>query len=292
MANARALAQALRSKGRGGDTDVVHVNPAEKQMLKAMGGAGTINPHTGLEEYRGGLLSRLIDPIFGSNSWVHQDIIRPIGTAIAAAYSGPFAPLTVAGINQLEAAGQGKSFLEGLKEAGIGAALAYGGGLVSDAFSGAGSSAASDAATPAITDAASAQTANEAVQAGTDAAAKSAANIGSASQAANAAGQLGGNTTGLNLGTGNAGALNVGGQIAADTVAQDAAQQALKRKLLATALKQGVKLAGDAMAPKPLPVFTPPAGLIGSQAPQQPQRQRVADNPYASYIYGYNPNAT
>lgn len=41
----------LRSQGRFGDTDLVHVNPEEKAMLKAMGGAGTINPNTGLEEY-------------------------------------------------------------------------------------------------------------------------------------------------------------------------------------------------------------------------------------------------
>lgn len=41
----------LRNQGRYGDTDLVHVNPQEKAMLKAMGGAGTINPNTGLEEY-------------------------------------------------------------------------------------------------------------------------------------------------------------------------------------------------------------------------------------------------
>ena len=43
----------LRNQGRFGDTDLVHVNPEEKAMLKAMGGSGTINPNTGLEEYWG-----------------------------------------------------------------------------------------------------------------------------------------------------------------------------------------------------------------------------------------------
>ena len=43
----------LRDQGRFGDTDLVHVNPQEKAMLKAMGGAGTVNPSTGLEEYWG-----------------------------------------------------------------------------------------------------------------------------------------------------------------------------------------------------------------------------------------------
>ena len=41
----------LASKGRFGDTELVHVNEQEKSMLKRMGGAGTINPDTGLKEY-------------------------------------------------------------------------------------------------------------------------------------------------------------------------------------------------------------------------------------------------
>jgi len=47
---AQALQEA-KKKGRGGDTDIVHVNPKEKAALKAMGGSGTINPETGLKEY-------------------------------------------------------------------------------------------------------------------------------------------------------------------------------------------------------------------------------------------------
>lgn len=41
----------LRSKGRYGDTELAHVNPREKAILKAMGGAGSRNPRTGLREY-------------------------------------------------------------------------------------------------------------------------------------------------------------------------------------------------------------------------------------------------
>jgi hypothetical protein len=44
-------AQQLRSKGRGGDTILAHINPTEAAMLKAMGGSGTINPKTGLPEF-------------------------------------------------------------------------------------------------------------------------------------------------------------------------------------------------------------------------------------------------
>ena len=41
----------LASMGRHGDTMLAHINPREAAMLKQMGGAGTINPHTGYPEY-------------------------------------------------------------------------------------------------------------------------------------------------------------------------------------------------------------------------------------------------
>ena len=41
----------LASKGRYGDTMIAHINPQEAQMLMDKGGAGTINPMTGLPEF-------------------------------------------------------------------------------------------------------------------------------------------------------------------------------------------------------------------------------------------------
>jgi len=41
----------LASLGRYGDTMLAHINPQEAAMLKSMGGAGTINPQTGLPEF-------------------------------------------------------------------------------------------------------------------------------------------------------------------------------------------------------------------------------------------------
>ena len=38
-------------KGRFGDTELVHVNKEEKDLLESLGGSGTINPETGLKEY-------------------------------------------------------------------------------------------------------------------------------------------------------------------------------------------------------------------------------------------------
>lgn len=38
--------------GREGDTMLAHINPQEAALLKALGGSGTINPNTGLPEYK------------------------------------------------------------------------------------------------------------------------------------------------------------------------------------------------------------------------------------------------
>jgi len=44
--------QELASKGRSGDTMLAHINPHEAEMLRLMGGAGSVNPDTGLPEYK------------------------------------------------------------------------------------------------------------------------------------------------------------------------------------------------------------------------------------------------
>jgi len=46
-----ALAQVLRSKGRGRDTVLAHITPQEAALLKRRGGRGSINPDTGLPEF-------------------------------------------------------------------------------------------------------------------------------------------------------------------------------------------------------------------------------------------------
>lgn len=46
-----AVAALLRSKGRRGDTVLAHINPKEAALLRKRGGAGTINPDTGLPEF-------------------------------------------------------------------------------------------------------------------------------------------------------------------------------------------------------------------------------------------------
>ena len=50
-----ALAQIIKSKGRGKDTVLAHITPKEAALLKARGGRGSTNPDTGLPEFDDGL---------------------------------------------------------------------------------------------------------------------------------------------------------------------------------------------------------------------------------------------
>jgi hypothetical protein len=51
QASAPASLNAAATQGRNGDTMLAHVNPEEAALLKARGGAGTVNPRTGLPEF-------------------------------------------------------------------------------------------------------------------------------------------------------------------------------------------------------------------------------------------------
>jgi hypothetical protein len=48
---AKEMAEMLQKMGRRGDTMLAHITPEEADMLADMGGAGTINPDTGLPEF-------------------------------------------------------------------------------------------------------------------------------------------------------------------------------------------------------------------------------------------------
>ena len=47
----RQLAKKVRAAGRGRDTVLAHITPAEAKLLKARGGRGSVNPKTGLPEF-------------------------------------------------------------------------------------------------------------------------------------------------------------------------------------------------------------------------------------------------
>lgn len=73
----------LAAQGRGGDSMLAHINPREAEMLRRMGGDGTINPNTGLHEYKG--FKKILSAVLP----IALSFILPgAGTAIGSAISG------------------------------------------------------------------------------------------------------------------------------------------------------------------------------------------------------------
>jgi hypothetical protein len=50
----KQLYKSIAKHGREGDTELAHVNSYEVELLRLVGGSGTINPATGLREFKGG----------------------------------------------------------------------------------------------------------------------------------------------------------------------------------------------------------------------------------------------
>jgi len=78
----KQLAQGLAQHGRNGDTMLAHISPLEAEMLRAMGGSGTINPETGLPEYWGWNPFRAIAEVFSPVVDVFSPILDPVSDVI------------------------------------------------------------------------------------------------------------------------------------------------------------------------------------------------------------------
>ena len=131
------VGQYLAAKGRGGDSILAHITPEEAAMLKRRGGSGTINPATGLPEFKGGVLGKVVGAVKGVVKGVVnvvKDVLkspvgRVLGTIALAAVLGPagvgLSMGTAAGL-----AGAGTTLMAGgsIKEALISGALGYVGG--------------------------------------------------------------------------------------------------------------------------------------------------------------------
>jgi hypothetical protein len=75
-------ARQLAAQGRGGDTELAHVNPREAAMLRRAGGSGTINPNTGLREYKSFLKKIKWGKVLAAVAPIALSFIPGIGTAI------------------------------------------------------------------------------------------------------------------------------------------------------------------------------------------------------------------
>jgi hypothetical protein len=135
------VGQYLAAKGRGGDSILAHITPQEAAMLKRRGGSGTINPATGLPEFKGGVVGGIVGGIKNvvkSVVNVTKDVLKsPVGrvltTVALAAVLGPAAAgfgmsLSAPAIYGLASAGS--SLLGGgdVKDALISGAMGYIGG--------------------------------------------------------------------------------------------------------------------------------------------------------------------
>jgi hypothetical protein len=96
----QALYHDVASMGREGDTTLAHINPQEAALLKALGGSGTINPNTGLPEYK-----KAVKKV--------GKLVAKVAPYVLAAYGG----YQMAGGSSLFAAG-GSSGLSGAMSAG------------------------------------------------------------------------------------------------------------------------------------------------------------------------------
>ena len=131
------VGQYLASKGRGGDRILAHITPEEAAMLKRHGGSGTINPATGLPEFKGGVIGKVVGAVKSVVSSVvnvakqvlASPVGRVLGTIALATVLGPagvgLSMGTAAGL-----AGAGTTLLAGgsVKDALISGALGYVGG--------------------------------------------------------------------------------------------------------------------------------------------------------------------
>lgn len=129
----RVAARQLQAAGRGGDSMLAHINPREAEMLRRMGGAGTVNPNTGLREYKGG------GDLLGVILPVALNFIAPgLGAAIGTAMGATGVAATALGgavIGGLSAAVTGGDPLKGALFGGLGGGLGdVAGGFVNNAL--------------------------------------------------------------------------------------------------------------------------------------------------------------
>jgi hypothetical protein len=102
------LADKVASAGRGGDELLAYLSPESVEFLKSRGGSGTINPITGLPEFKGGILGkvgRAIKRVFNPRSAAPAAAVEP---DVAAKPTGPTAAELAA---QLDAANKAREAL-------------------------------------------------------------------------------------------------------------------------------------------------------------------------------------
>ena len=123
----------LARQGRFGDTMLAHISPEEAALLKARGGAGTINPETGLPQYFS--LKKLFKAVLPiAISFIAPGLGSAIGSAILGAGASAAATAALGGaiIGGVSSGLTGGNVLQGALMGGLGGGL---GGMAGKAAS-------------------------------------------------------------------------------------------------------------------------------------------------------------
>lgn len=102
----KSLAQSLPQYGRYNDDMVAHISSEEAALLESLGGAGTINPYTGLPEYGVGSLFQktVMRPVKSVAKAVvkpFKEVVQklgPVGQIAGAYFGGPLGAAVVGGL--------------------------------------------------------------------------------------------------------------------------------------------------------------------------------------------------
>jgi len=120
------LAEMIRKQGKGEDTVLAHITPLEAMILKDLGGSGTINPKTGLPQFKPRWLKKAQKWLAGSaggglGAILGNMILPGIGGVIGGALGGAAGSAVRGRKDYMQA---------GLRGAGMGAALPTVAGLI------------------------------------------------------------------------------------------------------------------------------------------------------------------
>jgi hypothetical protein len=109
------LADKVAAAGRGGDELLAYLSPESVEFLKSRGGSGTINPMTGLPEFKGGILGkvgRAIKRVFNPRSAAPAAVaVAEPGTAEPPDTLKPTGPTAAELAAQLDAANKAREAL-------------------------------------------------------------------------------------------------------------------------------------------------------------------------------------
>jgi len=125
------VGQYLAAKGRGGDSILAHITPEEAEMLKRRGGSGTINPATGLPEFKGGVVGKVVGAV--------KSVVKSVTSVVKKVLQSPVGRVlgTIALATVLGPAGVGLSMGTAAGLAGAGTTLMAGGSVKDALISGA-----------------------------------------------------------------------------------------------------------------------------------------------------------